>query len=193
LTRAAIAQFQAALTHGHPTGLAASDLTAFTVAALAAGTPPGNLPALLRDYANSQHTVYHTEWLGPLWQRGGDASAETFIARGWDECLRILDRLDAALAAAPHRHFADPCLLTGEGWIAEEAFATGLLCFLMEPNDPVAALRRATVTSGDSDSIACITGAFSGAYHGLAAWPAECLARIEYRDRLAALGARWDA
>ena len=36
-TRAAIAQFQAALTHGHPTALAASDLTAYTIADLASG------------------------------------------------------------------------------------------------------------------------------------------------------------
>ncbi len=66
---------------------------------------------------------------------------------------------------------ADPCLITGEGWVAEEAFATGLLCFLLFPDDPVAAIRRAAVSSGDSDSIACLTGAFAGACHGLAAWP----------------------
>src|SRR5690348_126588 len=36
-TRAAIAQFQAAMTHGHPTALAAADLTAQAIAALVAG------------------------------------------------------------------------------------------------------------------------------------------------------------
>ncbi len=41
-TRAAIAQFQAALTHGHPTALAASDLTAKTIAELVAGCSPRN-------------------------------------------------------------------------------------------------------------------------------------------------------
>ena len=76
---------------------------------------------------------------------------------------------------------------TGEGWIAEEAFATGLLCFLLYPDDPLAALRRAACTAGDSDSIACLTGAFAGATHGLAAWPADWLARIEYREQIAAL------
>lgn len=186
-TRAALAQFQAALTHDHPTALAASDLTARAIADLLDGAAPAALPARLRDYALSQHAVYHADWLGTLWQAAGAASPETYIARGWDECLAILDRLDAALAA-PDRAI-DPCLLTGEGWIAEEAFATGLLCFLLYPADPLAALRRASVTAGDSDSIACLTGAFAGAHLGLAAWPADWLARIEYRDRLAAVSA----
>jgi ADP-ribosylglycohydrolase len=187
----AIAQFQAALTHGHPTGLAAADLTAMTVQHLAAGGAPGDLPRWLRQYAQSQRSVYHADWLGTLWQRPGVTSPEEFIGRGWDECLAVLDRLDAALAQ-PDRA-SDPCLATGAGWVAEEAFGTGLLCFLLFPNDPVAAIRRAAVSSGDSDSIACLTGAFAGAAHGLAAWPAEWVQRIEYRERLERLGAAWDA
>ena len=94
------------------------------------------------------------------------------------------------MAEADREH--NPCRITGEGWVAEEAFATGLLCFLLFPDDPVAALRRAAVSSGDSDSLACLAGAFAGARHGLAAWPQEWLRRIEYRDRLTRLGAAWD-
>lgn len=185
-TRAALAQFQAALTHGHPTALAASDLTAWAVADLAAGGEPATLPARLCDYARSQRTVYHADWLGPLASdRSSMVSPEEFIARGWDECLEVLDRLAAAVAAGDRD--SDPCLATGPGWIAEEAFATGLLCFLLFPDDPVAALRRAAVTSGDSDSIACLAGAFAGAHRGIDAWPADWIACIEYRDRLDAL------
>ncbi|HEY4383282.1 MAG TPA: ADP-ribosylglycohydrolase family protein [Ktedonobacteraceae bacterium] len=55
-----------------------------------------------------------------------------------------------------------------------------------------AAIRCAAVSSGDSDSIACLTGAFAGAYHGLAAWPTEWITRIEYRDQLSRFGAAWD-
>ena len=189
-TRAALAQFQAALTHGHPTALAASDLTAWTVADLAGGGDPAGLPRRARDYAHSQRTVYHADWLRTLWQRPLETSPSEFIARGWNECLGVLDCLDNALDQADRT--ADPCLITGEGWIAEEALATGLLCFLLFPDDPVAALRRAAVSSGDSDSIACLAGAFAGAHHGLAAWPQDWLRRIEYRDRLARLGAAWD-
>jgi ADP-ribosylglycohydrolase len=186
----AIAQFQAALTHGHPTGLAAADLTAMTVQYFATGGDPAELPRWLREYAQSQRNVYHADWLETLWQRPGVTSPEQFIERGWEECLAVLDRLDAALAH-PDRA-SDPCLATGAGWIAEEAFATGLYCFLLFPDDPLAAIRRAAVSSGDSDSIACLTGAFAGAARGLAAWPAEWVERIEYRERLARLGAAWD-
>jgi ADP-ribosylglycohydrolase len=188
--RAALAQFQAALTHGHPTGLAAADITSAAIADLAAGGEPADLSQRLRTYAQSQRTVYHADWLGPLWQRPGVSSPQEFIARGWDECMNVLDRLDAALRDLDRN--VDPCRLTGAGWIAEEALATGLLCFLMHPADPVAAIRRAAVTSGDSDSIACLTGAFVGAHLGLAAWPADWIERIEYRERLVHLGEAWD-
>ncbi|MBH8562478.1 ADP-ribosylglycohydrolase family protein [Nostoc sp. CENA67] len=189
--RAAIAQFQAALTHGHPTALAASDLTAIAIADLAKGGDPQGLPSRLRTYALSQRSVYHKDWLGSLWKRPYINTPEEFISRGWDECLAVLDRLDAALVN-PNRD-ADPCLATGEGWVAEEALATGLLCFLLFPEEPLAALRRAALTAGDSDSIACLTGAFAGAYLGMAAWPEDWVVRIEYRDQLAALGQLWDS
>lgn len=188
--RAAIAQFQAALTHGHPTALAASDLTAAAIADLGAGGDPAGLPARLRSYAVAQRSTYHEGWLGTLWKRPGLYDPVEFIERGWSECLGILNRLDSALEAQDRE--SDPCLATGEGWIAEEAFGTGLLCFLLFPDEPVAALRRAALSSGDSDSIACLTGAFAGACHGIDAWPAEWIERVEYHDRLAALGSTWD-
>jgi ADP-ribosylglycohydrolase len=188
--RAGASQLQAAMTHGHPTGLAASELTAFTVWWLREGMSPAGLPAALRERANAQRTTYHERWLGDLWQRPGVTAPEDFIARGWDECLGVLDRLDAALAR-PDRT-ADPCEATGAGWIAEEAFGTGLLCFLLFPDDPVSAIRRGAASSGDSDSIACLAGAFAGAHLGMDAWPAGWAARIEYADTLTKIGSAWD-
>jgi ADP-ribosylglycohydrolase len=189
--RAGAAQLQAGLTHGHPTALAASDLTARAVRLLAQGTEPAALVGLLRTYARDNRSRYHHAWLGDLWTRAGDSTAEEFIARGWDECLGVLDRLDEAVRTADPE--ADPCLATGEGWIAEEALATGLLCFLLFPDEPVTAIRRAACTSGDSDSIACLTGAFAGAHLGADAWPTDWADRIEYRGDLMTLGALWDA
>jgi ADP-ribosylglycohydrolase len=189
--RAGAAQLQSALTHGHPTALAASDLTAHAVRLLAQGAEPMGLVGLLRSYAHDNRTRYHDRWLGDLWTRSQDPTPEHFIARGWDECLEILGRLqDAVRDASPE---TDPCLATGEGWIAEEALATGLLCFLWFVDEPLTALRRAACTSGDSDSIACLTGAFAGAWLGADAWPTEWADRIEYRGDLLTLGALWDA
>ncbi|WBO67247.1 ADP-ribosylglycohydrolase family protein [Streptomyces camelliae] len=189
--RSGAAQLQAALTHGHPTALAASDLTAHAVHLLARGTDPAGLVGQLRSYALDHRTHYDHTWLGDLWTRAQDPSAEHFIARGWDECLAVLDRLQEAVRTASPE--TDPCLATGAGWIAEEALATGLLCFLLFPDEPVTALRRAACSSGDSDSIACLTGAFAGAWLGADAWPADWAGRIEYRGDLSALGALWDA
>jgi ADP-ribosylglycohydrolase len=188
--QAGAAQLQAALTHGHPTALAASDLTAHAVRLLSQGAEPARLPGLLRHYALGQRTSYHERWLGELWRRGPARTPAAFIARGWDETLVALDRLDEALAHPSPED--DPCLITGQGWIAEEALATGLLCFLLFAGDAVTALRRAACSSGDSDSIACLTGAFTGAHHGAAVWPAVWSERIEHRDTLLALGAAWD-
>lgn len=184
------AQLQSALTHGHPTALAASDLTAYAVRKLAEGVPPAGLTAVLRAYALARRDRYDDFWLGDLADRWFGGSPQSVIARGWDDCLKSLDQVDAALAAPDVE--ADPCLATGEGWIAEEAFATGLLCFLLLPDDPVAAVRRAAYSSGDSDSLACLTGAFAGAHHGETAWPADWVERIEHRDELLEFGALWD-
>ncbi|WP_328540982.1 ADP-ribosylglycohydrolase family protein [Streptomyces sp. NBC_00344] len=189
--RAGAAQLQSALTHGHPTALAASDLTARAVFLLAQGTEPTGLVGRLRSYAIENRTRYHAGWLGDLWTYSQDATPEDFTARGWDDCLAVLDRLvDALRAPSPE---TDPCLATGDGWIAEEALATALLCFLLFPEEPVTALRRAACTRGDSDSIACLAGAFAGAHLGPGAWPAEWAGRIEYRSELLAFGTLWDA
>ncbi|MET7700908.1 ADP-ribosylglycohydrolase family protein [Streptomyces sp. NPDC005485] len=189
--RAGAAQLQAALTHGHPTALAASDLTAHAIRLLAQGAEPMGLIGQLRSYAYENRQRYHSRWLGDLWSRSEDPTPEHFIARGWDECLEALDRVRHAVRTVSPE--TDPCLATGEGWIAEEALATGLLCFLLFVDEPLTALRRAACTSGDSDSIACLAGAFAGAYHGSDAWPTEWADRIEYQGDLMSLGALWDA
>ncbi|WP_330176518.1 ADP-ribosylglycohydrolase family protein [Streptomyces sp. NBC_01498] len=189
--RSGAAQLQAALTHGHPTALAASDLTAHAVGLLARGTEPLGLVGLLRSYAYDNRSRYRHDWLGDLWTHSQDPTPEHFAERGWDECLAVLERLRRALAHPSPE--TDPCLATGDGWIAEEAFATGLHCFLLFPEEPLTALRRAACTKGDSDSIACLTGAFAGAHLGADAWPAEWTDRIEYREELLELGALWDA
>ncbi|MFJ3906758.1 ADP-ribosylglycohydrolase family protein [Streptomyces sp. NPDC090025] len=188
--RSGAAQLQAALTHGHPTGLAAADLTAHAVHLLARGADPAGLVGRLRSYALDHRSTYDAHWLGELWTRSQDPDPVHFARRGWDECLAVLERLDAAQRTADPE--LDPCLSTGDGWVAEEALATGLLAFLQFPDAPLTALRRAACTRGDSDSIAALTGAFAGAHLGAAAWPDSWAAPLEHHDELRAFGALWD-
>ncbi|MEU0131586.1 MULTISPECIES: ADP-ribosylglycohydrolase family protein [unclassified Streptomyces] len=189
--RSGVAQLQAALTHGHPTALAASDLMARAVFLLAQGVEPMGLAGQLRSYAYESSGRYPERWLGDLWRYAGDASPEAYIRRGWDECLTALGRVQDALRSPSPE--TDPCEATGDGWVAEEALATALHCFLLFPEEPVTALRRAACTRGDSDSLACLTGALAGAHLGSQAWPKEWSERIEYRSDLLSLAALWDA
>ncbi|WP_426510732.1 ADP-ribosylglycohydrolase family protein [Dactylosporangium sp. McL0621] len=188
--RAGAAQLQAALTHGHPTGLAASELTALAVRWLLDGLPVAELPAALRERCSTQREVYRGDWLGDqLWRRSPAGSPERFIATGWDECADALAGLeDKVRWIGPD---ADPCLAGGAGWVAEEALATAVYCVLLFPDSPVDAIARGAASSGDSDSIACLAGAFAGAVHGEPGWPAPWFGLIEYRDELSRIAAAW--
>jgi ADP-ribosylglycohydrolase len=67
----------------------------------------------------------------------------------------------------------------GQGWVGEEAVALALYCFLKFPDDYRRVVTLAANTDGDSDSIACIAGAISGAYLGMSAIPSDWTKRIE--------------
>lgn len=179
-----IAQFQASLTHGHPTALAASDLTAYAMKLLAVGAEPNwGFLGQLQEYAFAMQKVYHHDYLGDLWKVYGAASPEAYIGEGWGQCLDALGKVVEAYENL-EMCAGDPCLLTGEGWVAEEAFATGLLCFLLHSDSPVEAIRRGAVTCGDSDSIASLAGAFAGAHLGVSYFPYHWREQIEYATHL---------
>lgn len=178
----AIAQFQSALTHAHPTALAASEITAITVYKLFYGVSHRQLLEELLVYAERQKTIYHKSYLKEIWDRPPFRNPKEFMTLGWEQIIAVL--LNVKLGVEKNDVTVDPCLISGEGWVAEEAFATALLCFLLYPTDPAKALKRAVVTSGDSDSIACLTGAFSGAYCGIKAIPKEWVQRVEYKEEL---------
>lgn len=188
--RAGAAQLQAAITHSHPTALTASDITAYTLSLLLKGYSSDTILDALFAYVETQRRVYHSKWLSTLWERPGIQTAEEFIERGWDEVEAVLHRVRSGLSQSTE--VPDPCTLTGAGWIAEEAFATALYCFLRYPDEPLRILQVASVTSGDSDSIACLAGSFAGVYHGIYAWPQHWVERIEYKQQLYSLSEALD-
>ena len=176
------AQFQAAITHSHPTALVATDLTAMTIVRIIEGVPPDDLIENLLAYCDQRENIYHESYLKSIWERAGVYEPKEYIQRGWEECQIILNRVKQILEN--QKEIEDPCEHTGEGWVAEEAFATALLCFLKNPHDSREALRLAANSSGDSDSIACLAGGFAGALNGIGSFPNDWISRIEYSAEL---------
>ena len=72
----------------------------------------------------------------------------------------------------------------GEGWVAEEALAIGLLCSLRHENDFAGAIISAVNHGGDSDSTGAIAGNIVGAHLGLAGIPQRYLEHLELRDTI---------
>ena len=178
----ALSQFQSVITHAHPTALTASEITAITVSFIIDGISSDNLLNKLLNYAKSQKGVYHKEYLNNIWDRPPFNSSLEFIDSGWEQIIERLNRVKNGLLEPDTEK--NPCLIGGEGWTAEESFATALYCFLLFPDNPKRAMQRAVLSSGDSDSIACLTGAFSGAYCGINSIPNDWVQRIEYKSDL---------
>ena len=72
----------------------------------------------------------------------------------------------------------------GEGWVAEETLAIGLLCSLRHENDFEGAITSAVNHGGDSDSTGAIAGNIVGAHLGLAGIPQHYLEHLELRDTI---------
>ena len=121
------------------------------------------------------------DMLGHLLDFCGDLSPEFNAA---------LKKVPVVMGREPEAAMAE----LGEGWVAEEAIALALYCFLCSPDNYPATVRRAANSNGDSDSIACIAGAISGARNGLSAIPSDWVEHIEKSDHLLSVADRlWEA
>lgn len=82
----------------------------------------------------------------------------------------------------------------GNGIEAHESVMTAVACFLAWPDSYVDAIGNAILLGGDTDTIAAMAGAISGAYLGIDAIPPATLAKLENegkgRDYLLALADR---
>jgi len=179
-----LAQLQAAMTHGHPTALAATELTALAVRLAAQGMPLTDIPRWLTEYSliRMEHGTYRTKWLGRLrkrWPLG--VSTDTSMRAGWGECLDMLCRLNSLLDRSPAARPDDACAVLGGGWVAEEALVLGLYYAVTYRESAPLVVSEAARTDGDSDSIASIAGAIIGAALGENAWPEDWRRRIERR------------
>ncbi len=96
----------------------------------------------------------------------------------FDERIRQMQSLPLTGDPLPH------CRTLGQGWVAEEAVALALYCFVRTPEDYRATVVAGANIEGDSDSVACIAGAISGAYNGERSLPPDWIRRIEDSDYL---------
>jgi ADP-ribosylglycohydrolase len=167
------------VTHAHPTALVSAEVTGFCISWAVAGVAPSEywdrIKALQTDSVQAWEPV-----LGKSWQRAGYASPKDYLMQGWKELLFEFDKIPLAMA----KDSSDICDILGGGWGSDEALACALACVLRFPKDYAAAIKRGANTGGDSDSIASIAGAISGAYLGQNAVPKDWRKRIESRQLL---------
>jgi poly(ADP-ribose) glycohydrolase ARH3 len=75
----------------------------------------------------------------------------------------------------------------GNGIEAPRSVPTAIYCFLLQPKSYEDCVIYAISLGGDTDTIACMAGAISGAYLGVEAIPQEWRAKLENRDYIEAL------
>jgi len=167
------------VTHAHPTALVSAEVTALCVSWAVAGIAPSEywdrIKARQPDSVQAWEPI-----LGRSWEKAGYASPKDYLTEGWKELLLEFDKIPLAMA----KDSTDICDILGGGWGSDEALACALACVLRFPRDYAEAIKRGANTGGDSDSIASIAGAISGAYLGHNAVPKDWRKRIESRQLL---------
>jgi len=143
-------------THRHPTALASAAAAALLTAWAIRREAPAEYPKRLA---------------GAMQQMDGG-----------EQVAGLVEKVPDLLRRRPEEVLCSGVL--GEAWVGDEAVACALYCFCRSPEDYRATVLTGANTVGDSDSIACIAGAISGAYNGLDAIPEKWRQQIEKSDEL---------
>ncbi len=152
-------------THGHPTAQASAAATALLTAWALHHEDPPEYPGRLAEIMRRMD--------------------------GGQDVARLVERIPYLLSEPPDEVLCDGRL--GEAWVADEAVAGALYCFCRSAEDYRTTVLTGANTVGDSDSIACIAGAISGAYNGLAAIPDRWRCRVERANDLLEIANRLHA
>jgi ADP-ribosylglycohydrolase len=160
------ARISSLITHAHPNGLEAAIAAAWLVRAI--------LDTGRWDAALVQAAIRNLE--GP-WQQGGTVAASLRAALDWSK--RGEDWLD------------EDSIPPGDGgWRAGSALGLAVAAAIRWPNDLALAVERSARIRGDSDSVACLTGALLGASLGTAAIPKPWLDTLPQRTTIESLADR---
>jgi len=180
------ARASALATHAHPTALIAAEVTAFCVSWAFQGLPPSEYLDRIAILERSSLDNWDDS-LGDVWKRAEFPDPEDYLKEGWRQLEIELKKVPRVVEENP----ADICSIAGGGWVAEDALACALACVLLFPEDYSSAVRKGANSSGDSDSIASIAGAMSGALLGAEAIPKDWKKRVENRSQLLELASQF--
>lgn len=126
--------------------------------------------------------------------RGERLDTEEQVRRYVGEQYDVANRIDERFAEswddiAPDLDYMNPAddipysLINVDSHV-NESVPTAVGIFLIFRHDLEEAVAAAASSGGDTDTVAAIVGALSGAYHGASAIPERWLSRISHRDRL---------
>ena len=157
----AACRMSAITTHRHPLAVQGATLQACALAALLRGDPPFDQEAFLD---------------------GLDTALDRLSREGPDplEYRQALRQIRDGLAA--QKSPAEMAEALGTGIDAKESVPMALYCFLANLEDFEKVIHSAVFLGGDTDTIASMAGALSGAWLGQAAIPRRWLARLRDED-----------
>jgi hypothetical protein len=89
----------------------------------------------------------------------------TFLKTGAEGLLDAVNRARPQLEEFRNDPWDDDVCAPVPGWRSHDTLAAATLCLDLFPDDPYSAVRRATVSEGDSDTVAAVTGALAGRMH----------------------------
>jgi poly(ADP-ribose) glycohydrolase ARH3 len=157
----------------------------------------------LREIAHQSSTITHSHELG---KEGAALQAcavalalntpsheeidrEAFLSRLWDFIRDQLykEKIDRIRELLGEQDKARVVAMLGNGIEAPRSVPTAIYCFLKQPQSYKDTVIFAVSLGGDTDTIAAMAGAISGAYLGMEAIPSEWHTKLENREYIEVL------
>jgi poly(ADP-ribose) glycohydrolase ARH3 len=162
-----------------------------------------NNPERLREIAHKSSSITHSHELG---KEGAalqacavalalntpsdeDINKEDFLLKlqNFAQTQLYKEKIDQMKELLGEQNKAKVVTVLGNGIEAPRSVPTAVYCFLRQPQSYKNTVIYAISLGGDTDTIAAMAGAISGAYLGIEAIPDEWRAKLENRDYIEAL------